>query len=794
MGKYICIHGHFYQPPRENAWLEQIELQDSAHPFHDWNQRIAAECYAPNTASRILDEKGVIQNIVNNYSRISFNFGATLLSWMESHAPETYYAIIEADKQSRQRFSGHGSALAQVYNHIIMPLANYRDKVTQVIWGIEDFIHRFGRRPEGMWLAETAVDTESLEVLAAQGIKFTVLAPAQAKAVRKIGEEKWKDVSDLTVDTKKPYLCNLPSGNQIYLFFYDGNLSQAVAFNGLLNNGKYFAEALINGIDVRKEAQLVNIATDGESYGHHHKHGDMALAFCLDHIERSKDVRLTNYGEYLERTTITYEAEIKENSSWSCAHGIGRWRENCGCHTGGEAGWNQEWRKPLRQALDWLRDELIEIYEREAQSLFEDPWDIRNKYINVILKRNTTSVEEFLQQYLLEPPRKSKALRLLEMQRNSLLMFTSCGWFFNEISGIETTQIMQYACRAIQLAGQEANAELEHAFLEKLAKAKSNIPDYGTGADIYNNYVIPTRLNLQRVGMHYAVATIFEDNPNDIDLFNYYVSNEYIQVKEAGIQKLTIGKTTIKSKVTLSEKKFSFAVLYLGQHNIIGNISINMPSEEFEDMRSRMVESFELSDIGRVITVMQQYFGSEKYSLWHLFKDEKRRVLNKIMQRNLLQVENSFRKIYNRDYQLINALEKDQIPIPSAYLTTIHFILNADLRNTLNQDFIDLVELERIENEFKKWNIQIDDTLYIEEHAKTMVFNALRKIQSHTQDTYRIQRLNRFFEFLEFFGLEPDLYKSQNLYFHISKFSEKPKDIIWKQEFAALGDHLGVKV
>lgn len=794
MGKYVCVHGHFYQPPRENAWLEQVELQDSAQPYHDWNERITAECYAPNTASRILDEQGIIRNIVNNYSRISFNFGATLLSWLEIKAPETHKAIIDADKLSRQRFSGHGSALAQVYNHIIMPLANARDKETQVKWGIADFEHRFGRKPEGMWLAETAVDTDTLEVLAAHDITFTILAPGQAKAIRKIGEEEWQDVADFSVDTTMPYLCQLPSGNSIYLYFYSGDISQAVAFNGLLNNGKTFAEFLTGNFAKKKESQLINIATDGESYGHHHKHGDMALAFCLDFIERKTDVKLTNYGEYLEKLTVDHEVQIKEESSWSCAHGIGRWRENCGCHTGGEAGWNQEWRKPLRQALNWLRDELAAQYQKEAALLFDDPWAVRNEYIRVILKRTKTNVEAFLDEYLKVPTRKSKALRLLEMQRNSLLMFTSCGWFFNEISGIETTQILQYACRAIQLAGQETSADLEQNFIQMLKKAKSNIPQHKNGAEIYKDLVIPTRLNLERVGMHYAVSTIFEDDPESLDLFNYTVTNDFLEVKEAGVQKLTIGITTIRSRVTLSVKKFSFAVLYLGQHNIIGNISLNMPMNDFEEMRGQITNSFENSNIGEVFSIMQRYFGIEKYNLWHLFKDEKRKVLNQIMQNNLREVEASFRTIYNKDYQLINALALDNIPVPSAYFTTLQFILNADLRNALNKDHIDLDELQRIETEFKKWDLKIDDALFLQEHAKMTVYNALKKIQNHMEETIRLQRLNRFFEFLEFFGIEPDLHKSQNLYFQISKNSDKPKDKIWHQEFSTLGKHLGVKV
>ena len=324
--KYICIHGHFYQPPRENAWLEVIEIQDSAHPYHDWNERISAECYAPNTASRILDKVGgIIKNISNNYSRISFNFGPTLLSWMELYDKETYKAVLEADRESIEKFDGHGSAVAQVYNHMILPLANRRDKETQVIWGIRDFERRFKRKPEGMWLAESAVDTESLEILAEQEIVFTVLAPRQAKMTRKVGAAEWSVVNDQTIDTRKAYRCNLPSGKSIIVFFYEGNIAQGVAFNGLLYDGKQFAARLLDSFDKNDSSpQLVNIATDGETYGHHHKHGDMALAFCLDHIEKNKDANLTNYAAFVAKFPAEHEAQIIENSSWSCVHGIER--------------------------------------------------------------------------------------------------------------------------------------------------------------------------------------------------------------------------------------------------------------------------------------------------------------------------------------------------------------------------------------------------------------------------------------------------------------------------------------
>jgi alpha-amylase/alpha-mannosidase (GH57 family) len=390
VNRHLCIHGHFYQPPRENPWLEEVELQESAQPYHDWNERITAECYARNGASRILNPQGHIVEIVNNYSKISFNIGPTLLSWMEKKDPEAYRSILEADRLSRQRFSGHGSALAQVYSHMIMPLANSRDKRTQVIWGIRDFEYRFGNRPEGMWLAETAVDLESLDIMAEHGIKFTILAPHQAKCAKKITEDLERKPEDAEpIDLRRPYLCRLPSGRTITIFFYDGPISRAVAFEGLLNSGETLAKRMLGAFDPKsKENQLVHIATDGESYGHHHKFGDMALAYCFHYIEKNNLAKLTIYGEYLERHPPEYEVEIIENSSWSCLHGIERWRADCGCNSGTNPGWRQEWRGPLREALDWLRERTAVVYERELSVFVDDPWAIRNAYIEVILDRS----------------------------------------------------------------------------------------------------------------------------------------------------------------------------------------------------------------------------------------------------------------------------------------------------------------------------------------------------------------------------------------------------------------------
>lgn len=798
VSKHICIHGHFYQPPRENAWLEVIEVQDSAHPYHDWNERITAECYEPNATSRILGENNSIKNIVNNYAKISFNFGPTLLSWMERYARETYDAILEADVESRNLFGGHGSALAQVYNHIIMPLANRRDKETQIIWGIRDFELRFKRKPEGMWLAETAVDTETLEILAENEIRFTVLAPRQCATIRAKGASNWTEVHEGTLNTKRVYRCDLPSGKTIDLFFYDGDLSQAIAFNGLLNDGKRFAENIIGSFDDNDESvQLVHVATDGETYGHHHKHGEMALAFCLDYIEKSDGVCLTNYAQFRELYPATYEAQIRENSSWSCVHGVERWRSNCGCNSGGNSGWNQEWRKPLREALNWLRDEVAGVFEKEGSSLLKDPWAARNEYIHVVLNRNEKSIAEFLKDHANQEASANRILRLMEMQRHSMLMFTSCGWFFDEVSGIETTQVLQYACRVLQLINQTNAADLEMEFIKRLELAPSNIQAYENGAEVYKRFVLPSRTNLQRVGMHFAVSSIFEDEPEALTIFNYTTSSESFIKKAAGEQKLVLGITKVKSQVTGSEKKFAFAVIYLGKHNIIGNISLDMETDKFAGMQFRMVKAFEEGRLGDVIGIMQMYFGPEKYTIWQLFTDEKRKILKQISKESMAELENSLRKSYNSDYPLITALANNGIPIPNTYKTTFEYVLNADMIRSLESDKINIKELERIASELERWNLKIDDPGKVERLAADSIHKELKRISNERENVRRLQRLNRLFPLLRKFNLDPILHKSQNLYFEIAmemKRDRQSTETEWWLLFTLLGDHLGVKV
>jgi alpha-amylase/alpha-mannosidase (GH57 family) len=485
----LIIHGHFYQPPRENPWTGEIERQPSAAPFHDWNERVFAECYGPNAAAPIGGD--VPDRVVNNYANISFNFGPTLLSWMERYHVETYQRILRADSESIAKRGGHGNAIAQAYGHAILPLCNERDRLTQVLWGIADFQVRFAREPESLWLPETAANNETLRLLSKSGIRYVILAPDQAKRVRTLNGSEWSDVSGGRVDTARPYLFHDPerTAGPLAIFFYHGPLARSIAFEKALVSSKGLVERFQR---VAQSGPLVNVATDGETYGHHFKFGDLCLAHALEVEAKDAGFWITNYGEYLERYPPEYEVEIDEGplgegSSWSCAHGVGRWIRDCGCHTGGEAGWTQQWRGPLRAALDFLRDDAAAKFEEIGGEILSDVWSARNEYISLLLTREETA-ERFLERHArrgLKSGEVELLLTLLEIQRNSLLMFTSCAWFFSDLGGIETVQILRYAARLIELQKHLGLTPPRDKFLAMLAETKSNVIEKGNGADVF---------------------------------------------------------------------------------------------------------------------------------------------------------------------------------------------------------------------------------------------------------------------------------------------------------------------
>ena len=787
--KYVCVHGHFYQPPRENAWLETVELQEGALPFHDWNEKINFECYAPNAVARILDGQSKIKKIINNYAQISFNFGPTLLSWMEKADPVTYKKIQDADRLSRKRFGGHGNAIAQAYNHIILPLANEEDKLTQVVWGIADFEHRFGRKPEGMWLAETAADTASLEVLAAHDIKFTILAPRQAAAVRKIGAADWTPL-DESVDPRRAYQCNLPSGRSIVLFFYDGNVSKDVAFQKLLNSGERFANRVTGVLDDDDSIQLSHIATDGESYGHHHRHGEMALAWGLDYMER-QGFTITNYGDFLERNPPNYEVQIQENSSWSCAHGVERWRSDCGCKTGGEPHWDQAWRQPLRETLDWLRDEMIALFEQEGALLSNDIWAARNDYIHVVLNRKRSNTETFVNKHAkreLTGKERTKLLRLMEMQRNAMLMYTSCAWFFNEISGIETDQVLQYALRAMQYARYVKGPDFREEFEKRLAHAPSNV--YENGAVSYRKNVLPAQSNLMKVGMHYAASMLFDGDGDVPNFLHYWVENEVFDRITAGERRFAIGRTTITSQLTFGKKHFSFAIIYLGQQNMIGSVSTEMESGIFDQFKEDFSKAFKRSDIGDVINLLQG-FGTQRFSFKDLSKDEKRRILQMVANKNLPPVEAAIKDYYNDNYQLMMALEESNIPVVEGWKNIAQFVVNRELSHFFENGKMSVSKLQELANDVAQWQVSLLDTDRLNLAAGQRIFTELGQVNTPAG---HIQSLNKMLAALPKLAIQPELWKSQNLYYEMNKGYRDGKWVYiseeWKEAFLELGQLL----
>ncbi|SEG23456.1 Glycosyl hydrolase family 57 [Bryocella elongata] len=867
--RYICVHGHFYQPPRENPWLETVEIQDSAAPYHDWNDRITAECYAPNGASRIQNKKNEIIRIVNNYSRMSFNFGPTLLSWLEEFAPRTYRMILEADVASSQRYSGHGSAVAQVYNHIIMPLASERDARTQIRWGIADFEHRFGRKPEGMWLAETAVSRSVLDLMAQEGIKFTILAPHQCARIRPLSEDDlarlqplyaqpqqepakfarratdladdnsnadydqaglqedaaldnddpddviehpWLETPNAVVDTTRSYVVQLDEGRSIAVFFYNGPASRAIAFEGLLNSGEVFARRLLSGLRADKganEPQMVHVATDGESYGHHHRYGEMALSFALQTIEEQRLARLTNYGEFLALHTPQFEAEVVDDSSWSCSHGVERWRSDCGCN-GGKPGWNQKWRGPLRHALDLLRDRTAPMAEDLAAPLLKDLWAARDAYIHVVLDRSPDNVERFLDEHAtheLSAAERVIVLELLELERHTQLMYTSCGWFFDEISGIETVQIIAYAGRVIQLAQKlfgtaplfgDSAATLEADFLAALELAESNVPDLRNGAEIYRRHVLPKRLDLESVGAHYAISSMFRAYPDAGQIFCFDVQRKSSDLLTSGRGRVALGQAALRSRVTEETEAICFAVLHLGDQNLSAAVKRSSAADEvaWQEFTEKARGSLRRANLPELIRLIDEFFGGTLYSLTSLFSDEQHRIVQSILNQTLSEVESSLMRIYEEHATLLDFLGEANIAAPPALALTAGFAINASLRHALEADTYDSAEIVRLLRRATIDHVQLDKGLLSYTSDKRMK-RAMVRLEAAVegQNGAVLHETLAIAESLRTLPMDINLWQAQNIWNDMLHRADAPDwTREWRDGFRKLGTALNISV
>jgi len=687
---FVVVHGHFYQPPRENPWLEVIEREESAHPFHDWNERIAFECYRANGYARIVDGQGKILDILNNYSYLSFNYGPTLLSWIERERPFVYQKILEADRESLRRL-GHGNAIAQAYDHLIMPLANERDQETAVRWGIADFERHFHRKPEAMWLPETAVNYPTLKTLIQCGMRYLILSPFQALRVRPLGSKKWLDVSQGKIDTTRAYRCFLKdrSGKRLEdqsmdIFFYDGVISKEIAFGDLLNDGNRLCQRFAQAYGRSKKGpQLIHVSTDGETYGHHKKFGEMALAYALSKGLSGQGFEVLNYGAFLKKFPPVDEVEIDEGprgegSAWSCSHGVGRWKEDCGCSTGGKPGWNQKWRKPLREALNLLRDELGILFEKEGEKIFHDPWEARNGYIDVIMDRSSESVGKFFEQHGcqgLDEKERIKGLKLMEMERHGLRMFTSCGWFFADLAGLETILILEHAARAIQYAEECSNKEIEKRFLKVLAEGRSNPPEMGDGLRIYQRLVKPKQVTPEQVVNHYAISSLFNGGEKEKRIFSFCVEKIDQERIEKDDRLLVLGKAKVVSDVIQEPKTFFFGLISSKGGLFQNWISEDRGTLDFNSLRQSGTDEFQHGE-ERLKETLTSLLGDRIFTIRDVIKEEREEIFRKFMQKEIGEPSRIYEEIFDRTKPAIEILTREEMEIPYEILVAAEVTLS----------------------------------------------------------------------------------------------------------------------
>jgi len=807
--RFVCVHGHFYQPPRENAWLEAIEIQDSAAPFHDWNARINHECYAANGSSRILNRQNKIVRIVNNYSRMSFNFGPTLLAWMEKAAPLSYQRILDADRVSQERFGGHGSAIAQVYNHAILPLATTRDRALQIHWGIADFEHRFARKPQGMWLAETAVDLETLDLLAQNGILFTILAPHQCARVRILPTENdpeapaWHETSRADVDPTQPYLVRTKEDRSISVFFYDGPSSRAIAFEGLLDNGGDLAHRLLHGFRKNdRTGQLVHVATDGESYGHHHRHGDMALAYALQAIEKNGDVRLTNYSQFLEAFPPTQEAEIFENTSWSCSHGMERWRSDCGCGTGGNPTWNQRWRTPLRAALNWLRDSVRPLWMQAVAQLLKNPDVALDDYIHVVLNRSLESQQQFFAAQCVRPPapeERIRVLKLMELERHLQLMYTSCGWFFDDLAGIETVQIISYAGRVLQLAAElfaQEGHSLEAEFLTRLAEAHSNANSSEDGAAIYRRTLASQKIDLEQVGAQYAITSLFESHPDKTTQYCYDIDRESSELQATGRGRFAYGQAKICSQITLECLPLDYVVLHLGDQNLSAAVrkTAAVNKNSFQNFAREIREALAAADLPEAMRLFVRDFDSTGYSLRSLFRDDQHRILKFLLDSTLNEMEGTLRTIYEEHISLLRYLSVTGMPKPTSLMLAAQFSLSADLRNLLTGDPFEAARVRQLVTQTRTDQVALDD-VDLSYLANQRMLQAMERLEQSRRES-DLDSAIEILEALRELPFEVDFWETQNRWYKVwqQSLQAEATNQKWMDLLRELGSRLDIEV
>jgi alpha-amylase/alpha-mannosidase (GH57 family) len=795
----LVVHGHFYQPPRENPWTGLIEREPGAGSFHDWNERIHAECYRPNAFARIADHYGRVERIVNNYARLSFNFGPTLLPWLERHAPETYARVLEADRESARRNGGHGNAIAQGYHHAILPLCNERDRRTQLRWGVRDFRLRFGREPESLWLPETACDDATLGALIEEGLRYVALSPFQAARVRPSGDDEvWRDVSGGDVDTTVPYTYfhRDGSGRSLAVFFYDGEIARGVAFEGLLASSRALVAACARAASL-SSARLVNFATDGESYGHHFRYGDRCIAYALEEEAARVGLRVTNYGEFLDGNPPAFEVEIKsgvsgEGTAWSCTHGLGRWSRDCGCHAGAPEGWNQSWRGPLRSALDLLRDDLAPKFEEAGRRFFRDPWLARDDYVGLLTDEGDDARAAFFRRHAprdLTRDERARALTLLESQRAAMAMYASCGWFFNDISGIESLQTLRHAGRVIGLAGDLNLDPPVTAFLETLNDARSNVAEQGGGADIFLRAVESSRVRPQRVAAHVALSGLIQNESvaDAGESAGYNFEKLDFQKRRHGRVTLETGRLALEERATGRAYEFALAAMHFGEVDYYCALRPFEGARELEEASSELWSLFRTASLAVLLRVAQESFGPEEFGIEALLPEGQgqlsRRVFGDLVSRFL----EGYERMYEESRRVVERLQEIGFQPPRELRLAAEMTLSRRLERELREQRRGAGHYQtagEIAREASRFGYQLERAPVTRVFEETVTEAARTVVARPTGENVRTARA--LIELGRELGLEANLERAQEVIYEAAQAGANVSDE-WRDFALALG-------
>jgi len=792
---YVTIHGHFYQPPRENPWIQRIERQPGAAPYHNWNERILAECYRPNAFARILDEQGRVLEIINNFEYLSFNIGPTLLSWLEAHDLEVYQRILAADRSSCQRLQGHGNAIAQGYNHVILPLATRADQDLQIRWGIADFRHRFGRDPEGMWLAETAIDLPTVELLVAAGIRFVILAPSQAQRCRPLheggGTAPWQDVSGGQIDPSRPYRCFLPDRSGFLdIFFFDGPISRDMGFGEVLGSSHNLVQRLGGALHTGRDTpQMIQCATDGETFGHHKRGVEKTLAYAFTHEIPQRGWQVTNYAHFLSVHPPIWEVEIKPRTAWSCAHGVGRWERDCGC--GGSHGGHLRWRKPLREALNWLRDQLTQIFAEKAPHYLRDPWLARLDSISVVLQTQTRS--HFLETHQvrpLQPEEQIELWQLLEMQRYGQLMFTSCGWFFEELSRPEGVQILRYAAKAIELAGEVSGINLEAEFQERLSQAPTNAPLYPSGAVVYRELVLPGAVPPAQVVAHHAISSLFDQHNRQESCYGYTLEHLDQQRRRLGDSTLEVGRIRLLSTSTQESYDYIYGVLHLEGWDFHCGVKVFPGRRPYESLKQQLLQP--LSKVETLLGI-HDFFGEDSFNLSHLLVEERQRMMHRLTQHKMGELSQLYQRTYLDHYSVMMAFRRDGLPLPEELLVAAQLTLNqrflaclwhleSDQHSDQHQEHC--AELTAIVQEAEQLGCRLQQSEAVQLMGRILHQVLWKLAHSFTpaESQMQIQRLDQWLHITVQAGLRLDLDRLQELYLTCLERQIAPRCSLWPHQ------------